>query len=129
MLIDIHAHAYRVKPPYIGFCTMEELLRAQEIHGIDKSVVLPIVSPEIYIPQDTADIIEMARLYPDRIIPFCNLDPRSLYNTGSAPLEFVLKYYRDLGCKGVGEVTANLDMDDPRVQIVDNCLSAASLII
>ena len=75
MLIDIHAHAYRVKPPYIGFCTMEELLRAQEIHGIDKSVVLPIVSPEIYIPQDTADIIEMARLYPDRTFRSATLTP------------------------------------------------------
>lgn len=116
MLIDIHAHAYRVKPPFIGFCTMEELLRAQEIHGIDKSVVLPIVSPEIYIPQDTADIIEMARLYPDRIIPFCNLDPRAMTNDSHAPLEEILEYYKEQGCKGIGEVMPNMRTDDPKVQ-------------
>ena len=116
MLIDIHAHAYRVKPPYIGFCTLEELLKAQEIHGIDKSVVLPIVSPEIYIPQDSADIIEMAQLYPDRIIPFCNVDPRAMTNDSHAPLEELLEYYKEKGCKGVGEVMPNLRTDDPKVQ-------------
>jgi len=116
MLIDIHAHAYRVKPPYIGFCTAEELLKAQKIHGIDKSVVLPIVSPEIYIPQDTADIIEMARQYPDRIIPFCNVDPRAMTNDSHAPLEELLEYYKELGCKGVGEVMPNMRTDDPKVQ-------------
>ncbi|MBQ8310942.1 MAG: hypothetical protein IJX80_08025 [Clostridia bacterium] len=36
-----HAHAYRVKLPFIGFCTTEELLKAQKIHGIDKSEVMP----------------------------------------------------------------------------------------
>ena len=48
-----------------------------------------------------------------------------MYNSESAPLEYVLKYYQDLGCKGIGEVTANLDMLDPRVQnlfqAADNC--------
>ena len=116
MLIDIHAHAYRRKPPMIGFCTLEELLRFQERTGIDKSVVLPIVSPEIYIPQDTADIIDMARAYPDRIIPFCNVDPRAMTNDSHAPLEELLEYYKEQGCLGVGEVMPNMRMDDPKVQ-------------
>ena len=116
MLIDFHAHAYRVKPPFIGFCTTEELLRAQERLGIDKSVILPIVSPEIYIPQDTADIIEMAEQYPDRIIPFCNLDPRAMSNSSHAPLEEILEYYKERGCRGIGEVMPNMRMDDPKVQ-------------
>ena len=116
MLIDIHAHAYRIKPPYIGFCTLPELLAAQERLGIDKSVILPIVSPEIYIPQDTADIIEMARQYPDRIIPFCNVDPRAMTNDSHAPLEELLEYYKEQGCLGVGEIMPNLRTDDPKVQ-------------
>ena len=116
MLIDIHAHAYRVKPPFIPFCTAEELLHEQERLGIDKSVVLPIVNPEIYIPQDTADIIEMAEKYPDRIIPFCNVDPRALTNDSHANLEELLEYYKEKGCKGVGEVMPNLRTDDPKVQ-------------
>lgn len=116
MLIDIHAHAYRITPPFIPFSTLEQLLREQEKLGIDMSVVQPIVSPEIYIPQDTADIIEMAELYPDRIIPFCNVDPRAVTNDSHAPLETVLQFYKDKGCKGVGEVMPNMRMDDPKVQ-------------
>ena len=62
MLIDIHSHAYRVKMPFVTpFCTLPELLKEQERLGIDMSVVMPIVSPEIYIPQNTEDIIDMAR--------------------------------------------------------------------
>lgn len=116
MLIDIHAHAYRVRPPYIRFSTLPELLAGQERLGIDKSVVLPIVNPEIYIPQNTEDIIEMARQYPDRIIPFCNVDPRAMSNSPHAPLERVLEYYKEQGCLGVGEIMPNMRMDDPKVQ-------------
>lgn len=117
MLIDIHTHAYRVKMPLVTpFCTLPELLREQERLGIDKSVVLPIVNPEIYIPQNTEDIIDMAREYPDRIIPFCNIDPRSLSNSPFAKFEDLMEFYKEKGCKGVGEVMPNMRMDDPKVQ-------------
>lgn len=116
MVIDIHCHAYRVKPPWVGFCTLPELLKAQERIGIDMSVIHPIVSPEIYIPQNTEDILDMAREYPDRVIPFCNVDPRALTNDSHAPLEDLLEFYKAKGCKGVGEVMPNMRMDDPKVQ-------------
>ena len=88
MLIDFHTHAYRVKVPFVtNFCSLPELLKEQERLGIDISVVMPIVSPEIYIPQSTDDIIDMANAYPDRIIPFCNVDPRSLSNSPFAKFE------------------------------------------
>ncbi|MBQ8816607.1 MAG: amidohydrolase family protein [Lachnospiraceae bacterium] len=117
MLIDIHTHAYRVKMPFVTpFCTLPELLKEQERLGIDMSVVMPIVSPEIYIPQSTDDIIDMAKEYPDRIIPFCNIDPRSLSNSPMARFEDLMEYYKEKGCKGVGEVMPNMRMDDPKVQ-------------
>ncbi len=116
MLIDIHAHAYRYKPPVVPFCTCEELLREQERLGIDKTVIMPIVSPEIYIPQDPMDILEMSRKYPDRLLPFCNLDPRAMTNDSHAPLEEVLSYYKELGFLGVGEIMPNMRTDDPKVQ-------------
>lgn len=117
MLIDIHTHAYRVKVPFVAnFCSLPELLKEQERLGIDKSVVMPIVSPEIYIPQSTDDIIDMANAYPDRIIPFCNVDPRSLSNSPFAKFENLLEYYKERGCKGIGEVMPNMRMDDPKVQ-------------
>ena len=125
MLIDIHTHAYRVKFNYVvSFCDTAELLKEQDRLGIDMSVVMPIVSPEIYIPQNTDDIIEMAKDYPDRIIPFCNIDPRSMSNSPFAKFEIILEYYKSKGCKGVGEVMPNMRMDDPKVQ---NLFRAAEL--
>ena len=117
MFIDIHAHAYRKQPPSpVRFCTPEEVLARYDQVGIEKGVLLPIVSPEIYLPQANEDILEMAEQYPDRFIPFCNIDPRALTNSADAPLGDVLRYYKDKGCKGLGEVMPNLPMMHPMVQ-------------
>lgn len=117
MFIDIHAHAYRKSPPLpVPFCTPEQVLQRYDEAGIEKGVLLPIVSPEIYLPQANEDILEMAAKYPTRFVPFCNLDPRALTNAADAPLDRLLRYYRDLGCKGLGEVMPNLAVGDPLVQ-------------
>jgi hypothetical protein len=117
MFIDIHAHAYRNHPPLlVQFCTAEQVIKRYDQAGIEKGVLLPIVSPEIYLPQANEDILEMAERYPDRFIPFCNIDPRALTNSVDAPLDRLLRYYRDQGCKGLGEVMPNVPMMDPMVQ-------------
>ena len=117
MFIDIHAHAYRKCPPFIvQFCTAEQLLERYDQAGIEKGALLPIVSPEIYLPQANEDILDMAEQYPDRFIPFCNIDPRALTNSADAPLDRLLRYYRDQGCKGLGEVMLNVPVMDPLVQ-------------
>jgi len=117
MFIDMHAHAYRKRPPGpCRFCNVEELIQRYDEVGIERGAVLPIVSPEIYLPQANEDILEMAEQYPDRIIPFCNIDPRALTNAVDAPLDRLLRHYRDLGCKGLGEVMPNLPFLHPMVQ-------------
>lgn len=116
MFIDIHAHAYRKPSPVFQFCAPEQLLKRYDAIGIEKGVLLPIVSPEIYLPQANEDILEMAEQYPDRFIPFCNIDPRALTNSADAPLDRLLRYYRDKGCKGLGEVMPNLPVMHPMVQ-------------
>ncbi|HHV96630.1 MAG TPA: hypothetical protein GXX37_09205, partial [Clostridiaceae bacterium] len=117
MFIDIHAHAYRKPVPFVvRFCTAEELIKRYDELGIEKGVLLPIVNPEIYFPQANEDILDMAEQYPDRFIPFCNIDPRALTNSPEAPLDKVLAYYRDRGCKGIGEVMPNLPVIHPLVQ-------------
>ena len=50
-----------------------------------------------------------------------------MFNTPEAPLEYVLKYYRDKGCKGIGEVTAHLHLDDPRVENLFAAAQSAGL--
>ena len=116
MFIDVHSHAYRIAPPVYGFSTAEQVLERYDEAGIEKGALLPIVSPEIYLPQANEDILEMADQYPDRFFPFCNIDPRALTNSVDAPLDRLLRHYRDKGCKGVGEIMPNVPMRDPMVQ-------------
>ena len=117
MFIDIHAHAYRRPVPFVTqFCSAEELIERYDKAGIEKGALLPIVSPEIYLPQANEDILEMCEKYPDRLFPFCNVDPRALTNSYDAPLDRLLRYYKDKGCRGVGEVMLNLPTMHPMVQ-------------
>jgi len=120
MFIDIHAHVYRKPVPpgpdgKRGFCTPEELLARHDELGVERAVLLPFASPEVYLPQSNDDIIEIAENSNGRFIPFCNVDPRALTNSADAPLGDLLRYYRDRGCKGIGEVMPNLSFLDPLV--------------
>jgi hypothetical protein len=117
VFIDFHAHAYRKTPPFVcGFCTAEQLIARYDTMGVEKGAVLPIVSPEIYFPQANEDILEMCADHPDRLFPFCNIDPRLLTNSADAPLGKVLQHYKDQGCKGLGEVMPNMPVMHPMVQ-------------
>lgn len=128
MFIDIHAHAYRKPVPLIvRFCSPEELIQRYDELGIEKGVLMPVVSPEIYLPQANEDILDMAEQYPDRFIPYCNVDPRSYTNTPNAPLDVVLQYYKDRGCKGLGEVMPNMSLMDPKVQNLFRCAEKVGL--
>ena len=83
-------------------------------HHIDKAVVLCTVSPEcrytIVIPEE---ILRLCSQYPDRLIPFCSIDPRYLTNDTSADFRTILTTYKELGCKGIGEYIPNIPWDDP----------------
>ena len=120
MMIDIHAHA--VRKPFLQidgrepFPTPEQLIEFYNRAGIAKAVLLPMIGPEFYLPQANEDILEMAVRYPGRFIPFCNIHPRAIDNTASAPLGDVMKKYKDTGCKGLGEVTCNLPFRDPYIR-------------
>lgn len=120
MVIDIHAHAFR--KPFLqidglpSFPAPEQLIEFYDRAGIDKAVLLPIIGPEFYLPQPNEDILEMAARHPDRFIPFCNIHPRVIDNTPSAPLDNVMKKYKDMGCKGLGEVTCNLPFRNPYIR-------------
>lgn len=121
MFIDIHVHACRLHGPKRwgkdAYATAEQLLERYDAIGVEKAVLLPGVNPECnYGVQAVEDIIEMAEKYPGRFIPFCNVDPRSISNSVDAPLGDMLRYYRDHGCKGVGEICANLPFLHPMVQ-------------
>ena len=92
MFIDLHAHAYR--QPYPGpdgkpvFSTPQQLIERYDELGVDKGCLMPIVNPEVYLPQSNEEILEIARTYPHRFIPFCNIDPRAVSNSSDAEPAF-----------------------------------------
>jgi predicted TIM-barrel fold metal-dependent hydrolase len=59
--------------------------------------------------------IKTAAQYPDRLILFGNVDPRHGGNSSRTDFGWIFERFVAIGCVGIGEVTANLEADDPRV--------------
>jgi len=127
MIIDFHAHIgdLRMSRDDPGEpITWENLIARLDEEGIDKAVVLPVYnsSPEGAPPgvallddrMSVRDQVIDAGRYRDRIIPFGNMDPRWMLNDVSSDFGAILDWFLEHGCKGVGEVTANIPFDDPR---------------
>ncbi|MCK9266313.1 amidohydrolase [bacterium] len=112
-MIDIHSHILAVwnRKPF----TEEDLLKRMDTLGIEKSVLLPLgESPENnFFPYRTEEVIKSYKRHPDRFIPFCCVDPRSGNNSPDTDFSWILNFYKDAGCKGFGELTPNLYIDDP----------------
>jgi len=120
MLIDIHVHSTQCgdgpcRANGETYATPERLIAMFDERGIDKAVLLPSIGVECGHHQLSVDGgLEIVERYPDRFIPFCNVDPRMLTNSPEADFTPMLDCYKGLGCKGVGELTANMPFDDPR---------------
>jgi predicted TIM-barrel fold metal-dependent hydrolase len=121
-MIDVHMHIGRL---YIGEKPLRpsHLLKFMDKNGIEKAVLLPIESPEeAHYYVTTEYVISVSRRYPDRFIPFCNVDPRRGNADTSTDFYTILKEYKDRGCKGFGEAMSGLYIDDPRLQrIYEEC--------
>lgn len=121
MFIDVHAHTRRIPgPPRNGkptYGTPEQLLERYDSMGVERAFLLPEVNPECaYVTQSNEEILEICQTYPDRFVPFCNIDPRAMTNSPEAPLGELMQYYKEQGCKGIGEICANLPFEHPLVK-------------
>ena len=122
--IDIHAHAtpFPESAPYIlpldyPYISAKELIGMYNELNIEKGVLLPLTSPEEHCEQiSTGSCKYLADMYADRLMWFCNIDPRSAGNTPTADFSYLLNHYKKLGAKGVGELTANMLIDDPLME-------------
>ena len=86
MLIDIHVHTTPGPGPLRAdgttYATPEELIAMYDERGIAKGVILPGGSPECsHRPLSIGECLDIVARYPDRFIPFCNVDPRMLTNS------------------------------------------------
>ncbi len=116
MFIDIHGHTKEHTCANDHYTAPADLIEGYDKLGIEKAVLLPVVNPECqYGVQSNEDILRIAEEF-GRFIPFCNIDPRAVSNSSDASLGKVLRYYAEQGCKGIGEVCANLHILDPKVQ-------------
>jgi predicted TIM-barrel fold metal-dependent hydrolase len=120
ILIDIHIHTHLPTKinvpaaPGARLPTPAELIKWMNESGISKCVILPLVSPECRdVTVTTEESVEIWSQYPDRLIPFCNIDPRYISNSPKANLIPLLNAYKEAGCKGVGEYFPNIALDDP----------------
>lgn len=122
--IDLHSHNVEARTyPAFGDGryyppTVEEIRKMYDAVGVEKGVQLPLVSPEhhcdILSNKDARNLVDK---YPETVgWWFCNVDPRWLKNTADADLSIVMNYYKSIGAKGIGELTANLYIDDPMMQ-------------
>ena len=113
-MIDMHMHVGRWDRTLSDFNEDRLLAKMDELH-IDRGVLLPLVSPEPFFEVvSTREVVAITGRHPDRIIPFCCLDPRNNKNSADTDFSWILEEYRQCGCKGVGEITANMPIDDPR---------------
>lgn len=117
MIIDIHVHIGQLSYGTPGL-PAGRLVRQMDKWGIDKAIVLPIENPEevdYYIT--TYEVLRQCKRYPDRLVPFCNVDPRRRYPGRFNPKP-ILERYMELGAKGFGENLAGIPVDDPMNQVI-----------
>jgi predicted TIM-barrel fold metal-dependent hydrolase len=115
MLIDVHGHIGRITPDRREFIDVTNLIAKMDAWDIDITCVLSLSEhPEgAYLECDTEDIITACSKYPDRLIPFCLIDPR-YGNSPTISFSHLLEEYVIRGCKGIGELLPKMEFDDPR---------------
>jgi len=143
MIVDFHAHVGDLRTPEDSQrvpVTFDGLLARLDEEGIDRAVVLPLgASPEstrgpwMFVEQpDVVSQIRAGAAHRDRLVMFGNLDPRmgcagnldaeTIKNPPRPDFSWILDKFRELGCRGIGEMTANVPFDDPRmIRLCQQC--------
>ncbi len=127
MIIDCHAHVF-LAPKILAnkyvkttFMSVEDQIAFMDAKGVDKAIILPLNGAETPVEcQSMGEILEICKMYPDRFIPFCNIDPRLAKHPDKievADYIFLLDQYKQLGCKGVGEMVVRMPWENPLMQM------------
>jgi len=111
--IDVHTHIGKYTDPNKTL-TVDGLLSWMDEHDVEKAVVLPLTSPEsTTFLQLTDTALAAGKAHPDRLIPFCSIDPRQMVGGGVKGLVKIIGDWVGQGAKGFGEHKVGLDFDDP----------------
>ena len=114
--IDIHVHTSPSKwLAYAGnaFATPEELIEMYDKLGIEMGVLLPVSNSGMVTSSNYENYL-IAQKYPDRFVWFCSFDPMQGDNSPNTNFTPFLEECKKYGAKGIGEITSNLPILDPR---------------
>jgi predicted TIM-barrel fold metal-dependent hydrolase len=117
-LIDAHTHIGQIRQ-YDLPVTPERLIEYMDTHGVDRALLFPLESPEAsayYVT--TREVLAAAARFPDRLVPFCSIDPRSHPYYDESRFEDAIEEYVELGARGFGELKCGLPVDDERMQTI-----------
>lgn len=102
------------RPGGDNYALPHELIEVYDKIGVEKGVLLPEIYMECsYDTANNRETLEIVNMYPDRFAWFCGIDPRQGTNSVHTDFSYFLNYYKALGARGVGEISANLYFDDP----------------
>ena len=110
--VDVHTH---LGQPWskLGPLTPRMMLDWMDAHRTGQAVVLPLISSEAwYYPMSTHWVLDQTAPHRDRLIPFCDIDPRTPYLGGFKGILDLLKRYVDAGARGLGEHKCGVPIDD-----------------
>ena len=118
--IDIHVHA-TARPEYspnvyegTSKLSAEQIIEVYDKINVEKGVLMSLTSPENSSEIITsADVKSICDKHPDRFLWFMGLDPRMAGNRADADFSYLINFNKQLGAKGIGELTAHLYVDDP----------------
>ncbi|MBQ7039821.1 MAG: amidohydrolase family protein [Clostridia bacterium] len=119
--IDMHVHAqFSGGPERLRggtWPTPEELRPVYDELEIEKGVEMARLAPErMHDPITSRDAEKLCNMYPETLgWWFCALDPRMATNSETDNISYYLDFFKERGAKGVGELQANMYIDDPRM--------------
>ncbi len=111
--IDVHIHIGKLLYSRPGL-RVRDLLNWMDTQDIEIAWVQAIENPEevdYYVTSER--VLRSCRSHADRLIPFCNVDPRRGDPNSFDPLP-ILSRFVERGARGFGEMLAGLAIDDPR---------------
>jgi hypothetical protein len=113
--IDIHAHSGRLlydRP----FVSPDRLIEIMDRERIDRACLVAVENPEeVDFFFTSEQVLEACVRFPDRLIPFCSVDPRHRYPESFDPRP-IIQEYAQRGCRGFGEILAGVPIDHPGLQ-------------
>ena len=121
MFIDIHCHVGLMPIPVLKgkqvLSSSGQMLKFYKKNEIEKGVILPVVNcGYLGTSQSMAEILLICKKHPGKFTSFMNIDPKADWYTPTTDLGELMRFHKDRGMKGIGEIMTNLHFLDPFIQ-------------